>query len=117
MRVFDPSGLPMKDDTSEKHPRVVELRDLSTWSEGQVWVCPVSAWLRPHTHLIPTCWPVWWHAERVCMCDIFPQEQHGTITAVFKNQIDWIPLAIGSVRPTQGRTLAVAQVGCHKESE
>jgi arsenic resistance protein ArsH len=51
------------------------------------------------------------------MCDIFPQEQHGTITAVFKNQIDWIPLAIGSVRPTQGRTLAVAQVGCHKQSE
>ena len=37
-------------------------------------------------------------------------EQHGTITAVFKNQIDWIPLSIGSVRPSQGRTLAVAQV-------
>ena len=28
----------------------------------------------------------------------------------FKNQIDWIPLPLGSVRPTQGRTLAVAQV-------
>ena len=37
-------------------------------------------------------------------------EQHGTITAVFKNQIDWIPLSIGSVRPSQGRTLAIAQV-------
>lgn len=31
-------------------------------------------------------------------------------TAVFKNQIDWIPLSTGSVRPTQGRTLAIAQV-------
>ncbi|KAH7054819.1 flavoprotein-like protein [Linnemannia elongata] len=29
-------------------------------------------------------------------------EQHGNITAVFKNQIDWIPLALGSIRPTQG---------------
>lgn len=37
-------------------------------------------------------------------------EQHGTVTAVFKNQIDWIPLSLGSVRPTQGRTLAIAQV-------
>ncbi len=49
------------------------------------------------------------------MCDA-PQvwvcpEQHGSITGVFKNQIDWIPLSLGSVRPTQGRTLAVAQVG------
>ena len=37
-------------------------------------------------------------------------EMHGMITGVFKNQIDWIPLAIGAVRPTQGRTLAVMQV-------
>ena len=37
-------------------------------------------------------------------------ERHGTITAVMKNQIDWIPLALGKVRPTQGRTLAVMQV-------
>jgi hypothetical protein len=37
-------------------------------------------------------------------------EMHGAITGVFKNQIDWIPLAIGAVRPTQGRTLAVMQV-------
>ena len=36
---------------------------------------------------------------------------HGTITGVFKNQIDWIPLApIGGIRPTQGKTLAIAQV-------
>jgi len=37
-------------------------------------------------------------------------ERHGTITAVFKNQIDWLPLEQGGVRPTQGRTLAVMQV-------
>jgi len=37
-------------------------------------------------------------------------ERHGAITGVIKNQIDWIPLAIGAVRPTQGRTLAVMQV-------
>src|SRR5471032_36364 len=37
-------------------------------------------------------------------------ERHGTLTAVFKNQIDWLPLESGGVRPTQGRTLAVMQV-------
>lgn len=67
----------MKDETSDAHPKVQEIRDLSVWSEGHVWVSP---------------------------------EQHGTITAVFKNQIDWIPLNLGSVRPTQGRTVCIAQV-------
>lgn len=37
-------------------------------------------------------------------------ERHGTLTAVFKNQIDWLPLESAGVRPTQGRTLAVMQV-------
>ncbi|MBC9250690.1 MULTISPECIES: arsenical resistance protein ArsH [Pseudomonas] len=37
-------------------------------------------------------------------------ERHGSMTAVFKAQIDWVPLAIGAVRPTQGKTLAVMQV-------
>ncbi|MEN1956286.1 arsenical resistance protein ArsH [Luteimonas changyuni] len=37
-------------------------------------------------------------------------ERHGSVTGVFKNQIDWLPLEDGSVRPTQGRTLAVMQV-------
>jgi arsenic resistance protein ArsH len=37
-------------------------------------------------------------------------ERHGAITGVFKNQIDWLPLEDGSVRPTQGRALAVMQV-------
>ncbi|KAI4596087.1 hypothetical protein KJ359_006381 [Pestalotiopsis sp. 9143b] len=43
-------------------------------------------------------------------------EQHGNLTAVFKNQIDWIPLSTGSVRPTQGRTLAVVQVNGGSQS-
>jgi arsenical resistance protein ArsH len=37
-------------------------------------------------------------------------EQHGSMSGVFKNQIDWIPLSDGAVRPSQGRTLAVMQV-------
>ena len=77
VRIFNPAELPVKSPDMEDHPKVQELRDLSLWSEGQVWSCP---------------------------------EMHGTITGVFKNQIDWIPLTMGSVRPTQGRTLAVMQV-------
>ena len=76
-RVFDPHDLPMQGSTGPEHPKVQELRALSLWSEGQVWVSP---------------------------------ERHGAVTAVFKNQIDWLPLEEGSVRPTQGRTLAVMQV-------
>ncbi|RRV28158.1 arsenical resistance protein ArsH [Pseudomonas sp. o96-267] len=37
-------------------------------------------------------------------------ERHGAMSAVFKAQIDWVPLAVGAVRPTQGKTLAVMQV-------
>lgn len=37
-------------------------------------------------------------------------ERHGAMSAVFKAQIDWIPLALGAVRPSQGKTLAVMQV-------
>ncbi|MCX4136598.1 arsenical resistance protein ArsH [Paraburkholderia sp. SEWSISQ10-3 4] len=76
-RIFDPHGLPITDSVAADHPKVVELRKLSEWSEGQVWCSP---------------------------------ERHGTLTAVFKNQIDWLPLESGGVRPTQGRTLAVMQV-------
>ncbi|MFS2201969.1 arsenical resistance protein ArsH [Pseudomonas sp. Pseusp3] len=37
-------------------------------------------------------------------------ERHGSMSAVFKAQIDWVPLALGAIRPTQGKTLAVMQV-------
>ncbi len=83
VRFFDPSGLPLPDDAPVSHPKVRELRALSEWSEGQVWVSP---------------------------------ERHGTITGIMKAQIDWIPLAIGSIRPTQGKTLAVMQVSGGSQS-
>ncbi|OIN01548.1 arsenic resistance protein ArsH [Idiomarina fontislapidosi] len=37
-------------------------------------------------------------------------ERHGSMTSLFKSQIDWVPLNLGGVRPTQGKTLAVMQV-------
>jgi arsenic resistance protein ArsH len=43
-------------------------------------------------------------------------ERHGNLTGVFKSQIDWLPLSVGSIRPTQGRTLAVMQVSGGSQS-
>jgi arsenical resistance protein ArsH len=43
-------------------------------------------------------------------------ERHGAISGVMKSQIDWLPLELGSVRPTQGRTLAVMQVSGGSQS-
>lgn len=43
-------------------------------------------------------------------------ELHGNISGVMKNQIDWIPLALDALRPTQGRTLAVMQVSGGSQS-
>lgn len=82
-RIFDPHGLPLPDSVPASHPKVAELRQLSEWSEGQVWCSP---------------------------------ERHGNMTGVFKSQIDWLPLEMGSVRPTQGRTLAVMQVSGGSQS-
>ncbi|WP_454633905.1 arsenical resistance protein ArsH [Bradyrhizobium cenepequi] len=82
-RIYNPSGLPLPDDAPADHPKVVELRELSAWSEGQVWSSP---------------------------------ERHGSITGIMKAQIDWIPLAIGAVRPTQGKTLALMQVSGGSQS-
>jgi len=76
-RIYHADGLPLPDDAEADHPKVQELRDLVTWSEGMVWCSP---------------------------------ERHGAMTAVLKAQIDWIPLALGAVRPTQGKTLALMQV-------
>ena len=81
--MYDPHGLPVFDRESFGLPKVVELRELTQWSEAHVWVSP---------------------------------EQHGSMTAAFKNQIDWIPLNEGAVRPTQGRTLAVLQVSGGSQS-
>ena len=43
-------------------------------------------------------------------------EVHGNFSAVFKNQIDWMPLTEGALRPTQGKTVAVMQVEAGSQS-
>ena len=43
-------------------------------------------------------------------------ERHGAMTGVMKAQIDWLPLTLGGVRPTQGKTLAVMQVSGGSQS-
>lgn len=43
-------------------------------------------------------------------------ERHGSMSSIMKLQIDWIPLALGGVRPTQGKTLAVMQVSGGSQS-
>lgn len=43
-------------------------------------------------------------------------ERHGAMTGIMKMQIDWLPLSIGAVRPTQGKTLALMQVSGGSQS-
>jgi arsenical resistance protein ArsH len=43
-------------------------------------------------------------------------ERHGAMTGLMKTQVDWIPLSMGAVRPTQGKTLAVMQVSGGSQS-
>lgn len=43
-------------------------------------------------------------------------ERHGSMTSVMKAQIDWIPLSVGAIRPTQGKTLALLQVSGGSQS-
>jgi arsenic resistance protein ArsH len=52
-------------------------------------------------------------AEGMVWCS---PERHGAMTGIMKSQIDWIPLSSGSVRPTQGKTLAVMQVSGGSQS-
>lgn len=83
-RIFDPSDLPFPDQIAgDDHPAIRELRELSIWSEGQVWCSP---------------------------------ERHGAVTGLIKAQIDHLPLSVGSLRPTQGCTLAVMQVSGGSQS-
>lgn len=43
-------------------------------------------------------------------------ERHGSMTGIMKTMIDWIPLSVGAVRPTQGKTLALMQVSGGSQS-
>ncbi|MGS0756637.1 arsenical resistance protein ArsH [Roseateles sp. GG27B] len=43
-------------------------------------------------------------------------ERHGAMTGIMKAQLDWIPLSVGAVRPTQGKTLAVMEVSGGSQS-
>jgi arsenic resistance protein ArsH len=43
-------------------------------------------------------------------------ERHGAMTGIMKAQVDWIPLTEGSIRPTQGKVLAVMQVSGGSQS-
>ena len=52
-------------------------------------------------------------AEGMVWCS---PERHGAMTGIMKSQIDWIPLAVGAVRPTQGKTLALMQVSGGSQS-
>jgi arsenic resistance protein ArsH len=37
VRMYDPTGLPVKDDVQHNHEKVQELRELSKWSDGHIW--------------------------------------------------------------------------------
>ena len=52
-------------------------------------------------------------AEGMVWCS---PERHGAMTGIMKAQIDWIPLTMGAVRPTQGKTLAVMEVSGGSQS-
>ncbi|WP_299817451.1 arsenical resistance protein ArsH [uncultured Roseibium sp.] len=43
-------------------------------------------------------------------------ERHGAMTGILKSQIDWVPLSVGAIRPTQGKTLALMQVSGGSQS-
>lgn len=43
-------------------------------------------------------------------------ERHGAMSSILKAQIDWIPLAGGAIRATQGKTLAIMQVSGGSQS-
>lgn len=52
-------------------------------------------------------------AEGMVWCS---PERHGAMSGILKTQIDWIPLSVGAVRPTQGKTLAIMQVSGGSQS-
>jgi arsenical resistance protein ArsH len=92
VRVYDPKGLPVRDPALQDDEKVVELRALVEWSEAHIWV---------------------------------GSELHGGLSSVLTNMINWVPLIIlqrrvplnsGSVRPTQGKSVALFAVSGGSQS-
>ncbi|MEM9072921.1 MAG: arsenical resistance protein ArsH [Myxococcota bacterium] len=78
-------------ETRVFHPHKLPVFDRTSHDHPEVQALrKLSVWSEAHVWISP--------------------EQHGSMTAAFKNQIDWLPLSDGAVRPTQGRCLAVMQV-------
>lgn len=86
-RVFNPAGLPLPDDP---------VNEAGAEHPKVIELRDLAAW-----------------AEGMVWCS---PERHGAMTGIMKTQIDWIPLSLGAVRPTQGKTLAVMQVSGGSQS-
>jgi arsenic resistance protein ArsH len=86
-RMFNPTGLPLPDDPAN---------EAGADHPKVVELRELAAW-----------------AEGMVWCS---PERHGAMTGIMKAQIDWIPLSLGAVRPTQGKTLAVMQVSGGSQS-
>ena len=86
-RLFHPTGLPLPDDPAN---------DAGADHPKVAELRDLAAW-----------------AEGMVWCS---PERHGAMTGIMKAQIDWIPLSLGAVRPTQGKTLAVMQVSGGSQS-
>jgi len=74
VKLFDATDLPLfsQDIDPKSNAKAMELRTLTRWCEGMVWISP---------------------------------EVHGNMSAVFKNQVDWMPLTEGAIRPTHTTTV------------
>lgn len=88
-RTFSPSGLPLPDDAKSLGGADADHPKVRELRELVMW------------------------SEGMVWCS---PERHGAMTGIMKTQIDWIPLSLGGVRPTQGKTLAVMQVSGGSQS-
>lgn len=90
VKIFNPTNLPLADISLTQTPNFEQLpKDVKDLRNLVDW-CEAMVWISP--------------------------EVHGNISSVLKNQIDWIPLSVGAIRPTQGKLLAVMQVSGGSQS-
>ena len=90
VKIFDPINLPLADISLTQTPDFEKLPEPVKELRYLVDWCEAMVWISP--------------------------EVHGNISSVLKNQIDWIPLSVGAIRPTQGKLLAVMQVSGGSQS-